>query len=100
MSLPEWLEKALADKKGIYRYGNFLLPMDESLSYVAVDLGGRPYFDYKVGFRPQSKAPFSFELFEDFFQAVAFNAKMNLHMKLLQGRNNHHMAESLGVLIV
>ncbi|OGR88790.1 MAG: imidazoleglycerol-phosphate dehydratase [Elusimicrobia bacterium RIFCSPLOWO2_01_FULL_60_11] len=89
------LEKALGDKKGIYRYGNFLLPMDESLSYVAVDLGGRPYFDYKVGFRPQSKAPFSFELFEDFFQAVAMSAKMNLHVKLLQGRNNHHIAESI-----
>ena len=69
--------------------------MDESLSYVAVDLGGRPYFDYKVGFRPQSKAPFSFELFEDFFQAVAMSAKMNLHVKLLQGRNNHHIAESI-----
>lgn len=89
------LEKALADKKGIYRYGNFLLPMDESLSYVAVDMGGRPYFDYKVGFRPQSKAPFSFELFEDFFQALAMSAKMNLHIKLLQGRNNHHIAESI-----
>ena len=89
------LEKALADKKGIYRYGNFLLPMDESLSYVAVDMGGRPYFDYKVGFRAQSKAPFSFELFEDFFQALAMSAKMNLHIKLLQGRNNHHIAESI-----
>lgn len=89
------LEKALADKKGVYRYGNFLLPMDESLSYVAVDMGGRPYFDYKVGFRPQSKAPFSFELFEDFFQALAMSAKMNLHIKLLQGRNNHHIAESI-----
>ena len=89
------LEKALGDKKGIYRYGNFLLPMDESLSYVAVDLGGRPYFDYKVGFRPQSKAPFSFELFEDFFQALAMTAKMNLHIKLLQGRNNHHKSEAV-----
>ena len=89
------LETALGDKKGIYRYGNFLLPMDESLSYVAVDMGGRPYFDYKVGFRPQSKAPFSFELFEDFFQALAMSAKMNLHIKLLQGRNNHHIAESV-----
>ena len=69
--------------------------MDEALSYVAVDCGGRPYFDYKVPFKPQSRAPFSFELFEDFFQALAFNAKMNLHMKLVQGRNNHHIAESL-----
>lgn len=89
------IEKALGNKKEIYRYGNFLLPMDESLSYVAIDLGGRPYFDYKVSFKPQSKAPFSFELFEDFFQSLAINAKMNLHVKLIQGRNNHHIAESL-----
>ncbi len=89
------IEQALGSKKGIYRYGNFLLPMDEALSYVVVDLGGRPYFDFKVKFKPQSKAPFCFELFDDFFQSLAFNAKMNLHMKLLQGRNNHHVAESL-----
>ena len=89
------LEKALGDKKGIYRYGNFLLPMDESLAYVVLDLGGRPYFDYKVPFQPQSKAPFSFELFEDFFQALAMTAKMNLHIKLLQGRNNHHKSEAV-----
>ena len=89
------IEKALGDKKGIYRYGNFLLPMDESLAYIAVDLGGRPYFEYKVPFRPQSKAPFGFELFEDFFQALAFNARMNLHIKLIQGRNNHHIAEAM-----
>ena len=89
------IEKALGDKKGIYRYGNFLLPMDEALSYIAVDCGGRPYFDYKVAFQAQSKAPFGFDLFEDLFQALAFNAKMNLHMKLLQGRNNHHIAEAL-----
>ena len=89
------LEKALGDKKGIYRYGNFILPMDESLSYIVLDLGGRPYFEYRVPFKPQSKAPFCFELFEDFFQALAFNAKMNLHVKLIQGRNNHHIAESI-----
>jgi imidazoleglycerol-phosphate dehydratase len=69
--------------------------MDETLSYVALDLSGRPFFDFKVKFRLQNRAPFSFELLEDFFQALAFSAKMNLHMKLLQGRNNHHIAESL-----
>lgn len=88
------IEKALGDKKGIYRYGNFLLPMDESLSYVAIDLGGRPYFEYRVPFKPQSKAPFCFELFEDFFQALSVNAKMNMHVRLIQGRNNHHIAEA------
>src|SRR3989344_4766161 len=93
--LGQAIEKSLGDKKGIYRYGNFLLPMDESLSYIVVDLGGRPYFEFKVPFKPQSKAPISFELFEDFFQALAFNAKMNLHIKLIQGRNNHHISESI-----
>lgn len=89
------LDKALGDKKGIYRYGNFLLPMDESLAYVVVDCGGRIYFDYKVPFKPQSKAPISFELFEDFFMALCHAAKINLHIKLLQGRNNHHIAEAM-----
>jgi imidazoleglycerol-phosphate dehydratase len=107
--LGESLAEALGDKRGIVRYcqklrllsdrqsgrGVALTPMDETLSYVALDLSGRPYFDFKVRFRPQSKAPFGFELLEDFFQALAFTAKMNLHMKLLQGRNNHHVAESL-----
>ena len=86
---------ALGDKKGIFRYGNFLMPMDEALSYVVIDCGGRPFFQYNVPFVPQSKAPFSFELFEDFFQAFAMEAKINLHIKLFQGRNNHHIAESL-----
>jgi imidazoleglycerol-phosphate dehydratase len=69
--------------------------MDETLSYIALDLSGRPYFDWKVKFSVQNKAPFCFELLEDFFQAVAMSARMNLHIKLLQGRNNHHIAESL-----
>lgn len=89
------IEKALGNKKGICRYGNFLLPMDESLSYVVIDLGGRPYFEYQVPFRAQSEAAFDFDLLEEFFQALAFNAKMNLHIRLVRGRNNHHIAESL-----
>jgi imidazoleglycerol-phosphate dehydratase len=111
LTLGQALERALGEKRGIVRYGQrlrllsangvvqgvgrALTPMDETLSYVALDLSGRPYLDYKVRFRPQSKAPFSFELFEDFFQALAFTAKFNLHIRLLQGRNNHHMAESV-----
>ena len=89
------LDKALGNRKGIYRYGNFLLPMDETLAYVALDCGGRPYFDYEVKFKPQSGAKFSFELLEDFFRSAAFNAKMNLHVKLVKGRDNHHIAEAL-----
>jgi imidazoleglycerol-phosphate dehydratase len=104
LTLGDVLLDALGDKKGLVRYGQDLRPelkgkalttMDETLSYVALDLSGRPYFDFKVKFHIQNKAPFAFELFDDFFQAVAMNAKMNLHIKLLQGRNNHHIAESL-----
>ncbi len=106
IALGEALAEALGDKRGLVRYGQdltpdgggigrSLTPMDETLSYVALDLSGRPFFDFKVKFRLQNRAPFSFELLEDFFQALAFSAKMNLHMKLLQGRNNHHIAESL-----
>lgn len=104
LTLGDVLLDALGDKRGIVRYGQDLRPeltgkalttMDETLSYVALDLSGRPYFDFKVKFHVQNKAPISFELFDDFFQAVAMNAKMNLHIKLLQGRNNHHIAESI-----
>jgi imidazoleglycerol-phosphate dehydratase len=104
IALGEAVAQALGAKKGIARYGQALniagkgralTPMDETLSYVALDLSGRPYFDYKVKFHVQNRAPFAFELFDDFFQAVAVNARMNLHIKLLQGRNNHHIAESV-----
>lgn len=104
IALGEALTQALGDKKGITRYGQdlgiaakgkALTPMDETLSYVALDLSGRPYFDWKVKFHLQNKPPMSFELLEDLFQALAMAAKMNLHIKLLQGRNNHHMSESI-----
>jgi imidazoleglycerol-phosphate dehydratase len=101
LTLGEALVQALGDKRGIARYGQALkigralTPMDETLSYVALDLSGRPYFDWKVKFTVQNKAPFCFELLEDFFQALAMTSKMNLHIKLLQGRNNHHIAESI-----
>jgi imidazoleglycerol phosphate dehydratase HisB len=108
LTLGEALADALGDKRGITRYGQALkigsepsgigralTPMDETLSYVALDLSGRPFIDFKVKFSVQNKAPFCFELLDDFFQAVAMSAKMNLHIKLLQGRNNHHIAESL-----
>lgn len=106
IALGEALNFALGDKKGITRYGqNFrpdrrgkgkaLTTMDETLSYIALDLSGRPYFDWKVKFHLQNKPPMSFELLEDFFQALAMSAKMNLHIKLMQGRNNHHISESI-----
>jgi imidazoleglycerol-phosphate dehydratase len=107
IALGETLMKALGDKKGITRHGQDLRPdkergvgktlttMDETLSYVALDLSGRPFFDWKVKFRQENKPAMSFELLEDFFQGLAMSAKLNLHVKLLQGRNNHHVAESI-----
>ena len=94
ITLGQALTKALGDKKGISRYGNFLLPMDEALSYIALDISGRPLLDYEVPF----KAPFvgfDYDLLQEFFYALAMNAKITLHISLKRGRNNHHIAESL-----
>jgi imidazoleglycerol phosphate dehydratase HisB len=91
------LADALGDKKGIQRYGFFLLPMDEALSYVALDLSGRAHVEYEAdGIKP-NWTTFDVDLMEDFFRALANAARMNLHMKLLKGRNNHHMAEGMAV---
>jgi len=94
ISLGQALSKALGSKKGITRYGNFLLPMDEALSYVALDLSGRPYLQYDVPFK-FLKSGFDFDLLQDFFYALAINAALTLHISQKKGRNNHHIAESI-----
>ena len=94
ITLGQALCEATGSKKGINRYGNFLLPMDEALSYVALDLSGRPFLDYDVSFKPL-KSGFDFDLLQEFFYALAANARMTLHIALKRGRNNHHIAESL-----
>lgn len=95
LTLGSALENALGDKKGIQRYGFFLLPMDEALSYVSIDLSGRPWIEYDVScFKPNWRT-FDLDLLEDFFRALGTVSRMNLHIKLLRGRNNHHMAESI-----
>lgn len=86
--------KALGEKLKINRYGNFLLPMDEALSYIALDLSGRPFFEYKVKFKNEKKG-FDYDLLQDFFQAFAFNSAMTLHISLMCGRSDHHIAESI-----
>jgi imidazoleglycerol-phosphate dehydratase len=96
--LGEAIKKALGDKKSIFRYGNFLLPMDEALSYVALDLSGRPFTAFEVTFSgmPGSKGKnFDYSLIEEFFRAVSSSSGMNLHIKSHAGRNNHHIAESV-----
>ncbi len=88
--------KALKDKKGILRYGQILSPMDESLSYIVVDISGRPYLDYKVKFLPEyKKSSFDYRLVKEFFKSFVNEAKITLHIKLLQGEYNHHICESI-----
>jgi imidazoleglycerol-phosphate dehydratase len=95
IALGESIAKAVGDKKGINRYGNFYLPMDESLSYVALDLSNRPYFVWKVKWQKAEIGRFDGLLLEHFFESVAASARMNLHMALKYGKQPHHIAESL-----
>lgn len=89
------LKEAIGDKKGIARYGYFILPMDDALCLCAVDLCGRPYFQYECTFTTQKLGELDTELIREFFYAVAYSCGMNLHIKMLSGINNHHMAEAM-----
>jgi imidazoleglycerol-phosphate dehydratase len=95
IALGEAIAKAVGDKRGISRYGNFLLPMDEALSYVALDLSNRPHFVWKVKWTKTEIGRFDGLLLEHFFESVASGARMNLHMALRYGKQPHHIAESL-----
>ena len=87
--------EALGEKKGIKRYGNFMLPMDETLALCAIDLSGRPYLNFQADFTVEKLEDFDTEMFREFFYALSYSAAMNLHLKILDGGNNHHMAEAL-----
>lgn len=89
------ISQALGDKAGICRYGNFMLPMDETLILCAVDLSGRPYLNFDAAFTPGRIGDLDTEMIREFFYAVSYSAKMNLHLKMLDGGNNHHIAEAL-----
>ena len=89
------IAKALGDKKGIKRYGFFLLPMDETLAMCAIDLSGRPYLNFDANFTVEKLGDFDTEMFREFFYAVSYSSAMNLHLKIMDGGNNHHMAEAL-----
>src|SRR3954462_6010217 len=93
--LGQALEKALGDKRGIHRYGWAMVPMDEALAQVAVDLSGRPAFVYRVQYTGEFIGTFPVELVEEFWKAVATNARMNLHVSVPYGTNNHHIAEAV-----
>ena len=93
--LGQALERALGDKRGIHRYGWAIVPMDESLAQVAIDLSGRPAFVFKATFKGDSIGSFPVELVEEFFKALSTNAKLNLHVTVPYGANNHHIAEAI-----
>ena len=93
--LGQAISKALGDKAGIKRYGYFLLPMDETLAMCAVDLSGRPYLKYDAAFSVERIGTLDTEMMKEFFYAVSYSAGMNLHLKIVDGGNNHHMAEAL-----
>ena len=92
--LGQALKQALGDKKGIQRYG-FLLPMDETLAEIALDLGGRPYLVWNVTFKREKIGDMPTELFEDFFKALSDSFGANIHVNLKYGRNEHHMVEAI-----
>ena len=88
------ITKALGNRAGIRRYGEALVPMDEALSRVVLDISGRPYLGYRVKVRGRIK-DFNLELVESFFKAVADNAGITLHIELLYGTNRHHIVEAI-----
>jgi imidazoleglycerol phosphate dehydratase HisB len=94
LALGTAIDQALGDRKGIRRYGFFLLPMDESLAQVALDLGGRPFCVYSNDVKSTFVRDFDTNLFKEFFRALCVNARMNLHIKV-DSEEAHHAAEAI-----
>ena len=95
IALGDAFSKALGDKKGIVRYGNFLLPMDETLIMSAVDISGRSHLSYSADVRAKKVGDFDTELVEEFFEAFVRNAKITLHIIKVSGKNSHHILEGI-----
>ena len=94
--LGQAIKEALSDKKGLKRYGSCILPMDEALVLCAVDLSGRPYFVMDgVSFFADKIGDMSTQMIREFFYAVSYSSAMNLHIKILSGHNDHHIAEGI-----
>ena len=89
------LNQALADKRGIVRYGHIILPMDESLVLLAMDISGRAHLSFDVAFPTEKIGNFDTELVEEFFSAFVRHAGVTLHIKMLDGSNSHHIAEAI-----
>lgn len=95
IAIGQALAMALSDKKGIGRYADCLMPMDETLSRLAIDISGRAFLVFKAEFPSEKIGTFDSELVREFFQAFASNAGVTLHAECLYGVNSHHIAESL-----
>ncbi len=93
--LGQCFKQALGEKKGIYRYGWAMLPMDETLARVVIDFSGRPFLEHRVPSGVESIKGFSFQLVEEFLRGFANSAGVNLHTEILYGRDAHHMAEAI-----
>jgi len=94
IALGQAVKKALGDMKGIVRYAEAFLPMDETLTRVALDISGRPFLVFKTGFHTPKIGEFDTQLVREFFQAFAMNAGITLHVETLYGVNDHHISES------
>lgn len=88
------VKEALGEKEGIARYGNFLLPMDETLVLCAIDLSGRPYLNFDMNFSTERVGYYDTQMVREFFYAVSYAAGMNLHIKQMDGVNDHHLIEA------
>ena len=94
IALGQALAKALGDKRGLTRYASCLLPMDEALTRVALDVSGRPFLVFRTEFPTERIGAFDTALVREFFQALAGNAGLTLHIETIYGVNSHHIAES------
>ena len=94
IAIGEAFHKALGDRRGIRRYASAIVPMDETLSRVSIDVSDRPYLIWKVDFSKPKLGEMDTELFKEWFQAFAQNARITLHVETIYGENNHHIVES------
>jgi imidazoleglycerol-phosphate dehydratase len=95
IALGEAVSSALGDRRGINRAGYFVMPMDETLAVVAIDLGGRPHAAVDLGVRARFVGDLQSELVHDFFEGFALGARANVHAKVLYGRSSHHRVEAV-----
>lgn len=89
------ISEALGSREGIKRFGSSMIPMDEALALVNLDLSNRPYLHFEVPFSAEKIGEIETEMFEEFFRAISVNAGMTLHIKLIHGKNNHHIIEAV-----